>query len=124
MTGEAVRRGKVKAGTSKTIKRPFGAIVRDLLIEREITTGIGNPNWNALAAMVPDVSYESLRKAITNERHPSPKIMEGVAQALGVSPSIFWEYNLWEAQRSFDPREVGEDTALANLEKWVEERGA
>lgn len=104
---------------AKVNRRPFGAIVRDLLIERGVTTGIGNPNWSGLAAQLDGVQYESLRKAVTGERHPSPKIMEQVAKALGVDPSIFWEYNLWEAQRAFDPREVGEDTALANLEAWL-----
>jgi len=100
-------------------RRPFGAVVRDLLIERELVTGMGNPNWSAFAAQLGEIQYESLRKAVTGERWPSPKIMEMVAQALGVEPRLFWEYQLHEAQRSFDPREVGEDEAIANLQAWL-----
>jgi len=100
-------------------KRPFGVIVRDLLIERDFTTPVGNPNWSGFAASLDGIQYESLRKAVTGERRPSPKIMESVAEALDVDPSIFYEYQLWLAQRAFDPAEVGEDTALANLQAWV-----
>lgn len=98
--------------------RPFGAVVRDLLIEKEMTTALGNPNWRAFAGSLEGIQYESLRKAATGERWPSAKIMEAVAEMLGVSPSVFWEYELWLAQRQFDPREVGHDAALAALIEW------
>jgi hypothetical protein len=107
------------AGKGKRKPRVFGAIVRDLLIERDITTGMGSPNWSDFALMLEDVHYESLRKAVTGERWPGPKIMEAVAKALKVDPSIFPEYQLWLAQRAFDPKEVGEEEAFTNLAKWV-----
>ena len=100
--------------------RPFGAVVRDLLIEQGRVTAIGNPNWMEFAQGLDGVSYESLRKAVTGERPAGPKIIEAVASALGVEPESFWEYQLWAVQRSFDPREVGEEQAFANLQAWVD----
>lgn len=100
-------------------RRLFGAVVRDLLIEKEITTPMGNPNWSAFALELQDVQYESLRKAVTGERRPSPKIMKEVARVLNVEPTEFYEYQLWLVQRAFDPDEVGEDTAFANLQTWI-----
>jgi hypothetical protein len=99
--------------------RPFGAILRDLLIERGITTGIGNPDWVTFARTLPDVKYESLRKAVTGERQPGIKIMQSVASALDVDPDVFWEYQLARVQRSFNPSEVGEAVAFANLQAWL-----
>lgn len=99
-------------------QRSFGAIVRDLLIERELVTAIGNPNWSEFALKLDDVHYESLRKAVTGERHPGPKIMESVARALNVDPRIFWEYQLWQVQQQFDPKVVGVEEAAANLAIW------
>lgn len=100
--------------------RPFGVIVRDLLIERGCVTAIGNPNWSDFALQLDGVHYETLRKAITGERHPGPKIIEAVAKHLDVDPAIFWEYQLHKAQESFDPRIVGEETAQANLAAWLD----
>jgi hypothetical protein len=93
-----------------------------LLIERGFVTPIGNPNWSAFADQLKDVQYESFRKAVTGERWPSSKIMEAVASQLGVEPSLFWEYQLWQAQRAFDPREVGDDVAYQNLQEWMKAR--
>jgi hypothetical protein len=98
---------------------PFGRLVRDLLIEKEITTGMGNPNWSAFAEKLETVHYETLRKAVTGERAPSPKVMEEVAAALGLDPTTFVEYRIWQAQRQFDPREVGAEVALAALAEWT-----
>jgi hypothetical protein len=121
MTAHVEGRGAARARkTAETKPRPFGAIVRDLLIERDFVTGMGNPNWSGFAAQLEDVNYESLRKAVTGDRHPAPKIMEAVAASLGVDPSIFWEYRLYEAQEQFDPKVVGEEQALANLQAWAE----
>ena len=103
--------------------RPFGAVLRDLLIERGITTGIGNPDWVAFAGTLPGVSYESLRKAVTGERQPGLKIMQSVASALDVDPKLFWEYQVAQVQRSFNPAEVGEEVAFANLQAWLEWSG-
>lgn len=100
-------------------RQTFGEVVRDLLIERDVVTAIGNPDWPKFVQTVEGLQYESLRKAVTGERPPSIKIMETVAEALGVEPTVFWEYQLAQVQRSFDPKEVGEDEAFANLQKWL-----
>jgi hypothetical protein len=98
---------------------PFGQVLRDQLIERGYTTAIGNPDWSRFALELDDIRYESLRKAVTRERDPSPKIMEACASALGLDPTIFWEYRLAQVRRGFDLREVGEDEAFANLQRWL-----
>ena len=98
--------------------KPFGAAVRDLLTEKEITTRLGNPDWAGFAQLLEGISYETLRKAVVGERSPAAKVMEGVADALDVDPTVFVEYQVLAAQRDFDPREVGLDAALTNAEKW------
>jgi hypothetical protein len=108
---------------NNNMPRPFGAVLRDLLIERGITTGIGNPDWGAFAGTLPDVSYESLRKAVTGERPPGVKIMEVVASALGVDPDVFCEHQLAQVRRAFTPSEVGLEAAYANLQAWLERPG-
>jgi hypothetical protein len=97
---------------------PFGEVLRGLLIEHGYTTGIGNPDWPRFALELDGIRYESLRKAVTRERAPSVKIMEACAKRLGVEPTIFWEYQLAHVRRAFDQREVGEDEAFANLQRW------
>ncbi len=103
-------------------RAPFGQVLRDQLIERGYTTGIGNPDWSRFALELDGIRYESLRKAVTREREPSVKIMESCASALGVDPAIFWEYQLAQVRRGFDLREVGEDEAFANLQRWLRAR--
>jgi hypothetical protein len=98
--------------------RPFGVTLRDLLLAKEVTTPMGNPDWAGFAQLLPELHYETLRKAVTGERHPAPKVVEAVSDALDVPPDTFAEYRLWNTQRLFDPREVGFDTAIANLEAW------
>ena len=98
---------------------PFGQVLRDQLIGHGYTTAIGNPDWSRFALELDDIRYESLRKAVTREREPSVKIMESCARALGVEPTIFWEYQLAQARRGFDLREVDEDVAFANLQRWL-----
>lgn len=105
-----------------SVESSFGALLRDYLIQRDIVTGIGNPNWSAFAEQLPSVHYETLRKAVAGERPPGPGLMEAVAEGLGVEPTVFYEYRLLEAQRQFDPKAVGVDQALANLETWVDAR--
>lgn len=102
---------------------PFGQVLRDLLIERDITTGMGNPNWSQFASTMPDVHYESLRKSVTGHRQPPPALMERCADALGLEPTIFSEYRLYLAQRQFDPREVGLAQAEENLRLFTEAQG-
>ena len=45
--------------------------------------------------------------------------MTSCAAALGVDPTIFWEYQLAQARRSFSVRAVGEHEAFANLQRWL-----
>jgi hypothetical protein len=99
--------------------KPFGQVLRDLLLEHGYTTGLGNPDWPRFAMELDGVEYESLRKAVTRERAPSVKIMTACASTLGIEPEIFWEYELAQARRAFDQREVGEDEAFANLQRWT-----
>ncbi len=109
--------------TDRAVQRtPFGRVLRDLLIESGYTTTIGNPDWPRFALELEGIQYESLRKAVTREREPSVKIMESCANALGVEPTIFWEYQLAQVRRAFDLREVGEDEAFANLQRWRKAR--
>lgn len=119
MTRDMTRRG---GGAAEGKRQSFGEVLRDLLIARGYVTAIGNPNWMQFSHELDGIQYESLRKAITRERDPSPKIMEAVAEQLGVEPTVFWEYRLWSVQRKFDPREVGEDEAYENLRRWLEEK--
>jgi hypothetical protein len=92
-----------------------------------MTTKLGNPQWTQLANKMPNVSYESLRKAAAGERFPSQKIMEECARVLRVDPvETFAEYRLWSARRELDPAEVGLHKALETLLRWeafVDERG-
>src|SRR4051812_38287584 len=80
---------------------PFAKVMRDLLIEREITTGMGNPNWMAFVNDLAGVHYETLRKAISGERSPNVALMEECASALGVDPMLFLEYEAAQAMRQF-----------------------
>lgn len=104
--------------------KPFGIAVRDLLIDRGFVTGMGNPNWAAFALELPTIHYETLRKAVTGERVPAEKVMAEIAEALDVDPMEFVEYQLVQARKAFDPLEVGEDVALANLATWNEAKPA
>jgi hypothetical protein len=100
-------------------RREFGEVIRDLLVERGYTTAIGNPDWAGFARELDGIGYETLRKAVTRERPPSTKVMESVATRLEVEPTIFWEYELARAKQAFDVRQVGDDEAFANLQKWL-----
>jgi hypothetical protein len=98
--------------------QPFGRTLRDLLIAKDVTTRNGNPDWAGFCQLLDGVSYETLRKAVTGDREPTPKIIEAVADAMSVEPETFFEYQLLDAQRRFDWREVGFDVAVANLAAW------
>ena len=99
---------------------PFGTRLRDLLQERGITTGMGNANFKAFAELLPTVHYETLRKQVSGERPVGIETMRESAEALNIPPETFDEYALWEAQRDFDPREVGVEQALQNLQRWAQ----
>jgi hypothetical protein len=96
--------------------RPFGAVLRDLLLYRGVTTRMGNPDWAGFAQQLSGIHYETLRKAVVGERQPAPKLVEAVSDALGVEPDAFVEYRLWDARRRLDPQEVGLEQAMKNLD--------
>ena len=98
--------------------RTFGIALRDLLIERSITTRLGSPDWPGFSKRVPGVHYETLRKAITGDRPVAPKIIEAVAAELDVEPELFAEYRLWQLRSTFDPGVVGAPAAIKNLAQW------
>jgi hypothetical protein len=88
------------------------------LIEQDYATKSGNPNWRAFAAEFDGIHYETLRKAVTAERAPSPRLLEECARVLRIRPEYFAEYRLYRAQRAFDPGAVGFDRAMRNLTVW------
>jgi hypothetical protein len=98
--------------------RTFGIVLRELLIERHITTKLGNPDWSTFARTLRDIHYETLRKAVAGERPVAPKVIEAVARKLRVEPVRFAEYRLWQVRKTFDPGSVGIDAALENLARW------
>lgn len=99
---------------------PFGRALRDLLLDRdEYLTTTGNVSWSTFARDIPGIHYETLRKAAAGERQPTIELMERCATVLGVPPSYFLEYRLWEARRMFDPSEVGLDQAAENVRRWM-----
>ena len=99
----------------------FKDVVRRLFIDREeFLTNTGNVNWMLVSESLPDVYYETLRKAVAGDRKPTADLMEKVAQLAGVQPDVFAEYQLEQARRQFDPREVGMEQAMTNLKAWAE----
>jgi hypothetical protein len=112
--------GTVASETTK----PFGAALRELLLEHDYATRSGKPNWRAFAAELEGVHYETLRKAAAGERRPSLRLLEESARALRLRPEYFLEYRLHRAQRDFDPDAVGLDDAVRNLESWARDRGS
>jgi transcriptional regulator with XRE-family HTH domain len=105
--------------------KPFSVALRDLLIENDYATASSKPSWAAFAAEL-DVHYETLRRAMTGDRRPSPRLMEECARALRIRPEYFLEYRVYLAQRDFDPQAVGLERVIQNLNAWasVRERGA
>jgi hypothetical protein len=112
-------------GTDQTDRR-FGVALRDLVLalnDERFLTPSGNVNWLEFvkAEMEPrGVKYETLRKAVAQERAPGATLIERVADAIGVKPEYFSEYRLAQALRSFDPAEVGYDKAMKNLRIWAD----
>lgn len=100
--------------------RPFGIALRDLLLEANITTRLGNPAWVEFASKLHGVSYETLRKAVSGERPASQKVMEISAAALGVAPEVFAEYRLRRTRDRLDPAQVGIESAVAALRRLEE----
>lgn len=108
--------------------KPFGVAVRDLVIaldEERFLTPSRNVNWMefAHAEIEPrGVKYETFRKALAGERPPHSLLIETVSEALGVSPEFFAEHRLAEARSAFDPKAVGHEAAMANLQIWTQAR--
>jgi hypothetical protein len=102
---------------------PFGVTLRNLLQERpEFVTPNRNINWAAVAEALPDVSYETLRKAVAGERQPTLSLMERAAALANIQPNHFVEYRLAEAQRQFNSSEVGWDAAMESLARLANAR--
>jgi len=101
---------------------PFRIALRDLVLEQGYSTRTGNANWSAFAAQLSGVHYETLRRAVAGERTPSPRLIEECARVLGIGPEHFLEYRLYLAQRDFDPKTVGVERALRNVEAWTKAR--
>lgn len=97
---------------------PFPVVLRELVIDNDYVTRAGKPNWAAFASELEGFHYETLRRAATGRRPPSPELIEECARALRLRPEHFLEYRVHLAQRDFDPAAVGLERALANLALW------
>jgi hypothetical protein len=103
-----------RAAAMETVA-PFPLALHELLVDNDLVTQTGRPNWAALVSELRSVHYETLRQAATGRRRPTPRLMEECARALRVRPVYFLEYRLHWAQRAFDTRAVGHERALQNL---------
>jgi hypothetical protein len=101
--------------------KPFAVALRELVVDNDFVTQRGEPNWAAFASELEGVHYETLRRAATGRRPPSPSLIEECARVLRLRPEYFLEYRVYEAQRDFEPAAVGLEQALRNLTLW---RGA
>lgn len=62
------------------------------------------------------ISRTRLHQLSTGSGRPAtPEQLERLGSVLGVSPSYFPEYRLWQVRALLDPGTVGFDRALANL---------
>ena len=96
----------------------FGRVLAELLIRSGYVRKNSNPDWIRLVAELDDVKYETLRKAVADERPVSEALMRRVARALNVDPTIFVEHRLLQARRELDPNQVGWARAVAALTSW------
>lgn len=116
------------AKDSTVTEKPFGRALRDLLLERadaaeekpDYITGGGNISWRAYSEHLGGMHYETFRKALVGERPVTAKIIEAVAEDLGIDPAYFVEYRLFRAREAFDVQEQGFDKAYANLKAFGE----
>jgi hypothetical protein len=120
VTALAGPRRKEASMSAENSERHFGGVISELLRDREeFLMKTGNINWRLVADELNGVHYETLRKAVAGERPATPQLMELCAELVGVPPTVFAEYRLYEAQKQFDPKEVGWDQATANLREWA-----
>lgn len=100
---------------------PFGEALQAVFrMRRQFLHNNGNVNWRAAAQAVPDVSYETLRKAVSGERVPSADLVNRVAEAYGLPTHYFLEARLDAARQELDPRRVGVRRAVEALKAWEE----
>jgi hypothetical protein len=107
-----------------TTNQPFakalaGVVSRD---DRYVTR-LGAITWSEFAKALPSIHYETLRKMLHGERQLDERAIEEIAAAAGVDPCYFAEYRLMKARDRFDPRVVGLDEALSNLERHLSRPG-
>lgn len=101
---------------------PFPAALRELVMENDYVTNTGKPNWAAFASELEGFHYETVRRAATGRRPPTPRLMEECARTLRIRPEYFLEYRVYLAQRDFSPAAVGVERALENLALWTRAR--
>ena len=111
-----------RPGSKQLDYRTFGTALRDLLIERGITTRLGSPNWPAFAEQLPSVHYETLRKAVAGDRPVAPKIIQAVAKKLEIRRRDVRRVPPLQVRCTFDPAEVGVEAAFENLARWESQR--
>lgn len=97
---------------------PFPVALGKLITDNDYVTVSGRPNWAAFAPEIEGFHYETLRRAATGRRTPTPRLMEECARALRLRPEYFLEYRVHLAQRDFDPATVGHERAIENLALW------
>lgn len=105
---------------NKLLAQRFGPALAHLLVDSGYSRRNSNPDWVRFVAVVPGVSYETLRKAVADERPVSETLMRPVASALNVEPTVFLEFRLLQARRELDPLEVGWQRAAEALARRVE----
>ena len=97
--------------------QPFGRVLRDLLITKDVTTRNGNPDWAGFCQQLDGISYETLRKAVTGDRQPHLALMESVSDALSVPRTTFVEFGYsWLSGHSI--RAKSDLKPLWRSEKW------
>ena len=101
--------------------RPFMRALAEALRDEKhpSVTPDGNVNWAIFARDLPRMHYETLRKIRSGDRQLDGPAIEEIASAAGVEPTYFAEYRLIQARESFDPRVIGLEQALRNLEAWT-----
>ena len=94
--------------------RPFPETIRPML-EMEDVSG------NELAARLKNRGFERdssvIYRLIAGDYPPNEEHMEQIAAVLGVTPETFAEYRLWKARCDYDPKIVGWDQAIKNLQR-------
>lgn len=106
--------------------RPFMRALAEAMRENKHPAVLddGNVNWAIFARDLPRMHYETLRKIRSGDRQLDMRAIEEISAAAGIEPTYFAEYRLMAAREMFDPRVVGFDQALKNLERLDEREPA